>query len=391
MFLVRTMFKGFGSHWGAAAVLVSSFWGAFPAHAGEMIALVRPHGETVYYDRAEGEKAFPKVNLTEQFTTESLTFNITYEDMNAGFTDPVTGPDMRGRLEDVLAYVAEVINAGNRTLDIQVTASQFDGTGPLATAGTFFPVSGGFHRGSTLQRLATGVKPFPGFPEISITVDVGFAWNVSEADPAPGTADFFSVLLHEVTHGLGFTSLIEQDGSSSVGVGAYSFYDSLLTSGANGLNLLSGGNPPAFQTSTTALTSDDIWFNGTQAVAMYGLDAAIPVYAPSPYEPGSSTSHWDINALQSPSVMTHAIILGTAQRKYAAVDLGALIDLGYTGISGQVGVSGSSGVAGCVPADGVETSRASGGGGVMMVMLIFALLVSTWAMQFQSAPRQGGK
>ena len=83
----------------------------------------------------------------------------------------------------------------------------------------------GFHPGSTLRRLNTGLKPFIGFPEISITVDKGFAWNVGAGDPAPGTADFFSVLLHEMTHGLGFTSLVDADGSSTISPYVYTVYE----------------------------------------------------------------------------------------------------------------------------------------------------------------------
>jgi len=327
------------------------------------VALVRPHGQNAIYEVDAGAKAFPKNGLTQQVVANGLTVNITYEDMGVGFTDPLTGAVVRDRFADVLVYVAGVINTPNRTLDIQVTPSEFDGTGALASAGTFFPVIAGIHPGSTLRRLSTGFKPFAGFPEISVSVDLGFPWNFDESDPPPGTADFFSVLLHEITHGLGFTSLIEPDGSSSVGPGVYSVYDSLLTDGTESSPLLSGGIPPAFQAGIASLIGDDVWFDGGQAFVRYDRGTPVPVYAPAPYEPGSSISHWDLNTIQSVSVMTHAITLGTAQREFAPVDLGALIDLGYNGIDGAP----DAGFPGCNPGGAQQAlARPAGGDWALM-------------------------
>ncbi len=341
--------------------------------ASEAVVLVQPHGENIIYDVTETPWAPEKSGFSERFQAFGLTFNIAYEDMGVGFTDPDTGSAVRERLKAVLAYVADTINYTNRTLDVQVTASEFDGTGALASAGTFYPTTPGFHPGSTLGRLNTGFKPFIGFPEISITVDVGYAWNVGEGDPAPGTADFFSVLLHEMTHGLGFTSLVDTAGASTVSPNVYSIFDRFLTDGVDGTPLISNTSPPAFQANVSSLTSDDIWFNGPQARAWYTVDAPIPVHAPNPYQPGSSMSHWDVNFLQSPSVMTHAIQLGTAQREYADVDLGTLIDLGYNRIDGAP----TAGLPGCAMAkSGSGPSHSAGGDVVLMVLT--GLFASCW-------------
>lgn len=352
-------------------VVLALSMGCTTPGATEPIALVEPHGGITVYESSVDAPPANKGNFSEQFLANGLTFNITYEDMGVGFTDPTSGPAVRSRFKDVLAYVAETINISNRSLDIQVRPSEFDGTGALASAGTFFPLAPGIHPGSTLQRLNSGIKPFVGFPEIAVTVDVGFAWNISEGDPAPGTADFFSVLLHEITHGLGVTSLIQPDGSSSVSAGVYSTYDSLLTDGMNAGHLVSGGTPPTFQANTASLTGDDVWFDGTEAFDRYGTGTPVPVYAPGPFEPGSSISHWDLNVLQGTAVMTHAITLGTAQRDYAPVDVGALIDLGYNRIDGAPAAPPP----GCNPiAAKGGTARVAGGDGILLV-LTGALLV----------------
>ncbi len=350
------------------ALMISPLW------ASESIVLVKPHKGNTFFDTDAGYDTFSKGGFSEQFITSDLTFNITYDDVGVGFNDPNTGVAVRNRLKDVLAYVADQINYPGRTLDIQVTVSETDGTGALASAGTFYPNSAGFHTGSTLQRLKTGLKPFFGFPEISVTVDVGFAWNVPAGTPQPGEADFFTVLLHEITHGLGFTSLIEPDGSSSIGPGIYTVFDSFLTDGPDGPRLLSDGNIPEFQLDVANLVGNDVWFAGPQA-RLRDADAPVPVYSPGPYEPGSSLSHWDINRLQSSSAITHVVFLGSTQRTYSGIDLGALIDIGYTRIEGAP----SALPAGCTPAATTgEKTQSAGAGLILLIVAMLFLSASRW-------------
>ncbi len=295
----------------------------------EPIVLVRPHGENLLFDSDDRTQFFAKGFLTEQFTANGITFTISYADSGVGFTDPVSGPALRARLEAVLTYVADELNFTNRALDIQVEASEFDGTGALATAGTFYPGTPGIHPGSTFQRLETGIKPFAGFPEITMTVDLGFPWNFSTGAPAPLEPDFFTVLLHEVTHGLGFASVIEPDASSALGNDNYTTYDSLLFDADLGQRLLTDSIPPLFQGDGLSLTSGALEFDGGEAFDAYDTGDRVPIFSPNPIQPGSSLSHWDVTRLVGGAVMTHAITVGTTQREYAPADLGALVDLGY--------------------------------------------------------------
>lgn len=155
--------------------------------------------------------------------------------------------------------------------------------------------------------------------------------------PEPHEADFFSVLLHEVTHGLGFASVIEPDGSSALGSGNYTTYDRLLFDPGQNRRLLSDAFPPTVQGGGTALTSGLLVFDGPESIARYGIGTRVPVYSPNPMEPGSSLSHWDVDRLAGGAVMTHSIAPGTTQREYAPADLGALEDLGYDNFGGAPG------------------------------------------------------
>src|SRR5690606_37006064 len=179
----------------------------------------------------------------------------------------------------------------------------------------------------TLQRLQSGIKPFLGFPEIAVTVDLGFDWNVSVGQPAPNEADFFSVLLHEITHGLGFTSVMEPDGSSALGNGIYTTLDALLFDNFLNQRVLSDANPPLFVGDGASLTGGMLDFDGAESFGAEARSVRAPICAPSPFHAGSSISHWDVVRLVGGAAMTHAITLGTTQRQYASVEIGALMDL----------------------------------------------------------------
>lgn len=295
----------------------------------ESVVLVRPHGGNLAFDSQDAAGYFQKASLSEQFFAAGITFNIAYDDIDSGFTDPVTGPALRARLEEVLAYVASIINYKDRTLDVQVETSEFDGSGALATAGTFYSGTPGIHPGSSFQRLESGFKPFILFPEMTIMVDLGFAWNVDSGLPDPDEADFFSVLLHEVTHGLGFASVIDSDGSSALGSDNFTTYDQLLFDPGQNRRVLTEAFPPTVPDGGAALTSGALEFDGAASFSRYGTDMRAPIYSPNPMEAGSSLSHWDVDRILGEAVMTHSIALGTIQREYAPVDLGALEDLGY--------------------------------------------------------------
>jgi len=130
--------------------------GSGGAYAADWM-LVAPHSDTWLVDSSAVAKATAPPD--KQFVSGGITWNITYLDSGQGFDDPAAGAQRRARLEDTLAYVADVLNE-TATLDIEVQPSQFDGTGFLASAGTFYPVdASGFFEGTTLER----VKASPSF------------------------------------------------------------------------------------------------------------------------------------------------------------------------------------------------------------------------------------
>ena len=84
-------------------------------------------------------------------------------------------------------------------------------------------------------------------------------------------------------------------------------------------------NQTLLQQAASVFTSDNLFMSGTNATEAFGSEP--PVYAPSPFEDASSLSHFKTGAVDA--VMGHAIFVGTMERSYTAVDIGALLDIGY--------------------------------------------------------------
>jgi hypothetical protein len=310
---------------GAASLLASLL--VSPAATAQEDTLISygPHAGVEYFD-AKSVLPWDISSPDKALVAHGITFNITYEDVATGFNDPASGAQRRARLEDALTYCASVINETG-TLDVVVQASQFDGSGFLAVGSTFFSGAAILQNGSAFSRLSTGVKPFEGTPEIRIQVDFGHTYNIGTGNPTPQQVDLLSVLIHEVTHALGFISTITSNGTSQIGI--FTVLDGLAQRTLTGVQLVSG-NPPAFAANVSDLTSNNISFDGAEATAAFG--SVPPLYAPPNFATGSSISHFD-NNIPGGAIMEPFFGGGEVKRQYAPVEVGALIDLGYSNAS----------------------------------------------------------
>lgn len=169
--------------------------------------------------------------------------------------------------------------------------------------------------------------------------------------------DLYSVLLHEITHTLGFNSLIGPTGTSLFGAdfNYYNRYDTFLRT-SNGQPLISNGgcNPmygnffmgdhnalhpgctlPGFLAtsfSNNTVCSTAIHFNGT---------VDIPVYTPQCYERTSSLSHFEDSCYLNTTTgsnygndqyfaMCNGSPIGTTKRFLKQEEWNALCDIGYS-------------------------------------------------------------
>ncbi len=110
-------------------------------------------------------------------------------------------------------------------------------------------------------------------------------WYYGMDEAGGNDIDFVTVALHEIGHGLNIIDLINTNGTfarAKPGI-----YDRFLMTGA-GLALVDTNVPRR----RNALISDDLFWSGAGGAAGNGGEAP-KLYAPSPYDPGSSVSHLD--------------------------------------------------------------------------------------------------
>ena len=145
--------------------------------------------------------------------------------------------------------------------------------------------------------------------------------------------DFASVVLHEISHGLGFAGSMRVSGGLGYYGGLLSgdldpiAYDRFTENGS-GTTLLSYSNGSSAL--ATQLTSNNVYFDGTNANAANGSSRP-KLFAPSTWMQGSSYSHLDeiFNGTDD-ALMTYALADGESNHSPGPVALGIMQDVGWT-------------------------------------------------------------
>jgi len=269
---------------------------------------------------------------TETLLAAQSTWNLTYDDVvqrnGIGFDGP-QGAQARAAVSAVLGYVSSVItNTG--TVDMEFLVSRTGATGSLATAGAYFYNSpAGFQSSWVQKHLTTGIDPATAYPyDAQGVVDFGYAWNFDYTGlTPPNRIDFFSVMLHEITHALGFSCLTVANGTSSIATNVRTYMDRAMETGT-GKDLFANNGDGSFLGTASDLigANGGIYLNMSEAVAAYGSKPKL--YTPSQFSLGTSLSHYDFtvpNAVMHPSAS-----FGLNRRTYTLVEIATLAGLGYS-------------------------------------------------------------
>ncbi len=254
-------------------------------------------------------------------------------------------------------------------------------SGVLGGAGTIsvfrdggLPQPGTWYPGALADSLM-GMDLDPGFADIfaqfngDVDTDpnclTGFTWWYGiGAPPPPGTFDFFTTVLHEIAHGLGFQTFVDrQTGQKFLG-----FDDTYMrnledhSTGELWPDMTNG------ERVASAVDTGDLHWVGPSAVAQSGVLSSgthpsghIRMYAPNPLEPGSSTSHWD--TVLVPDELMEPFLADGAQD---LVTTNLMEDIGWSLLSGPGGCTPGATTL-CLPASDrfqvtVDWSTAQGGG-----------------------------
>ena len=187
--------------------------------------------------KANAKALTDAASVKETILINRITWNITYLDPSgSGFNDAVFGGERKDAVHSALDTISHVLTYTTGTLDIVFQPSIFDSASYLSLTGTNFPADGvGFFNGMAFDHMKTGRDPDPALEDIDCTVNFGFNLYAGSGTPAGDQYDLQSLLLHELTHGLGLISLADYNGTSSINhknPGIYSVWDSRLISGS---------------------------------------------------------------------------------------------------------------------------------------------------------------
>lgn len=273
----------------------------------------------------------------EVITTPYITFNVAYLDNEGqGFND-TTRPGRKACLQKVLEYVSTILAIPQRTLDITVAESINDPSiSTLARGGSrLFKISNdNFWYYTSQYRLYVNPNKVSEYAEIFIFANYGVDYYEDPNNWFIGNNqyDLFSVLLHEITHALGFICSASADGSScnNETCNIYTSFERFLYKSGQPLF---GGSPLSFLGSPNDLISNAVFFF-SPIVAERFPSPGLAIYSKDPFDASMSLSHWDPERTNIPdAVMNPKLGVGQLRRVYHLADLCALKSIGYNNIN----------------------------------------------------------
>jgi chitodextrinase len=146
--------------------------------------------------------------------------------------------------------------------------------------------------------------------------------------------DLVSVVLHELGHGLGFVdsmSYSSGSGSWGGGTGRPVVFDRFIVNGAGQQLVDTGSFPNPSAALGSQLVSSNLFFSGPKATAVGGSRPRL--YAPNPFEAGSSIAHLDLDTYpigNANSLMTPALSNGVSIHDPGPISLGIFQDVGWS-------------------------------------------------------------
>lgn len=264
----------------------------------------------------EPPQAFAEWKLNQSAKTKTATFEVTYIDFPA---------DAQAAFQKAVDIWSTLIES-NVPIKITAVWQAISNPGVLggATPGTYIRDFDGAQRILTWYPVALAEKmanrEFNDAEDPDIFAQFNSAYPSWSFDvngtPQAGRTDLVTVVLHEIGHGLGITRAYTVDGDngtiSSLFSGLHLIYDHFLENTA-GQNFVQNFPPPS-PTLKTQLTSGSVWFRSPQLNST-PADSRALLYAPNPFQAGSSIAHLDENnyngtpnALMTPQIGTAEVI-----------------------------------------------------------------------------------
>lgn len=281
------------------------------------------------------------IGFAAQPAQAALSFSFNYLSPGQGFDDPTFGAARKTALNQAADLLGAYFSNYTANLTYDVVSFSNGNTNTLASASSPMFVEPGTFQQTAVQTkiLSNGATDITG-ANADGNIDWNFSQNWGLGDSVSNSEfDFKTVAIHELLHSFGFSS----NNSSANGSGldgelpgtpdTWSIFDQFLTDAAGETLVSSAGIFDANK--LTALTggSGSVLFNGANAKAANG-GLGVNIYAPNPYQDGSSISHLDDDTTAfSQMIMTASVSTGLKTRELSAIEIGILKDIGYTQIA----------------------------------------------------------
>ncbi|WP_165372197.1 T9SS type A sorting domain-containing protein [Emticicia agri] len=237
---------------------------------------------------------------------------------------------------------------------------------PIRIDAIWHPIDSGNNEGTILGQASPGdfTRNFPGQQRVSTWYPIALAekiagqelnsvnepdivaefnssapWYLGTSTPGRNEFDFASVVLHELCHGLGFTSSLRSTQTSTTAAWGYEtgspfIFDQFVENATGQLLIDTGNFPNPSAALRQQLVGNNLFFNSPVSEAKG--EEKPRLYAPFTYQAGSSTSHVDDNTYTSGnpnSLMTSSASLREVIRDPGPLVKNMFADMGWKGTS----------------------------------------------------------
>lgn len=158
----------------------------------------------------------------------------------------------------------------------------------------------------------------------------GINWYLGfDSNPPGNDIDFLTVILHEMGHGLGFASFVDES-TGQLLAGRHDVWNHFLFDASSGLLWL---QMTSTQRAASAVNTGNLTWSGAAVTAQAptfsaGVNAStgfLQMFAPNPAQPGSSVSHYDTAV--TPNALMEPFITGATSNLDITVPL--MTDIGW--------------------------------------------------------------
>jgi hypothetical protein len=172
-------------------------------------------------------------------TSQCGGFTLIFEDVvnntGQGYADPVQGPQMQNVACAVFEYISDVLVISGNPEVVFSQAYNNPLSNALASAQPLFnsTYTTGFVFCYMQEHIIGGSDPDLGSPDAVVNTNLAYPFNFNLTNNSTGTGqlDFYTILLHEALHALGYVSAIDQNGNGRIN-GAYTFMDRWMSNSA---------------------------------------------------------------------------------------------------------------------------------------------------------------